>query len=647
MMSDPNDGELRRLLENALKVFDNVKPTAGSDMKTMLSTYLEAVTARQTGVDEEKKRMGERLTAASKALHIPIKTDTPATEQLDTLVQGVTAAFQARDTANDAVKNALVLNPAPFQVQVNQSLAPAEYAKEVLTDVSTKHTAALAKIEEFEKSVEVTAAALGFKLTKAFGRAQVAEITNHVKRSQENKEQELVHWANQVNAAVDLAATQLGVQLSADGIAVRVKTLGDTALASFDGTIKHQADMFNSLLTEVSGLVEHSIGDYTVDPLGVPLPALSGDAASIRRWSEQEKKRITQAAEKRDADFQTRKAESEQILRDMIQRSYKNLYPHAKSLPALIPKHTIQQLKEWTTKVHGLFQGDQNGQIESDVDPIDARTDTLIRLRASLYTFVRNASAAAHLLTADEDWPSTYEEDDPVIVVDAEHFVAERLDVLQKALDAQRETAKKSTAAQLQLLAAEIDHITCLACRCTTVQDPMYKFPAVDPWSSEEALLQRRRDFEDWFKEEFAEHQLAIKESTEYNLHLSYGQLLRWVAGRVFDRLRRFQSLLHKEDKLETFLFDATYLSYDVNKKNATTMVDWLIEKGENLESVIKERSSDAMEAQQQVLHLRGVLGDARDYYTTLEKIIDASEVVVLAREEEIAKLKQLQAPPG
>ncbi|KAI4615867.1 hypothetical protein J4E80_006286 [Alternaria sp. BMP 0032] len=646
-MTDPNDGELCHLLADALKVFDDIKSTTGSDVKTMLSTYIEAVTARQTGVDEEKKRMCESLIHASKALHVPINTDTPATEQLDTLVQGVTAAFEARDTANDAVMNALVLNAAPFQVQVNQSLAPAEYAKEVLTEVSTKHTAALAKIEEFEKRVEVMADALGFKLTKAPGREQVKEITDHLKRSQEKKEQELVQWESQVTPAVNLAPTQLGVQLPVHGIAGRVQELGEKAQASFKDTTEHQKDMFDSLLTEASGLVEHSIGGYTVDELSVALPVLSGDAASTLRWSEQEKKRITQAAEKRDADFQTRKVESEQILREMIQGLYKILYPHAKSLPTLTPKHTNQQLKEWTTEVHGLFQAQFHEPIEADVDLTDARTDTLIRLRASLYTFVKNAFAAAHLPTADEDWPATYEEDDAVIAVDAEHFVAERLDVLQKALDAQRETDKKSTAAQLKLLAAEIDHITCLACRCTTVQDPMYKFPAVDPWSSEEALLQRRRDFEDWFEEEFAEHQLAIKESTEYNLHFSYGQLLRWVAGRVFDRLRRFQTLLHKEEDLQLFLFDATYSSYDVNKKNATTLPYWLIEKGKNLENVIKERSSDAMEAQQQVLHLRGVLGDARDYYTALEKIVDASEVVVLAREEEIAKLKQLQAPPG
>ncbi|KAI4660196.1 uncharacterized protein J4E79_006001 [Alternaria viburni] len=626
-MTDPNDGELRRLLEDALKVFDNVKPTTGSDVKTMLSTYLEAVTARQTGVDEEKKRMCESLIHASKALHIPINTDTPATEQLNTVVQGVTAAFEARDTANYAVMNALVLNAAPFQVQINQSLAPAEYAKEVLTDVSTKHTAALAKIEEFEKRVEVMAAALGFKLTKAPGREQVKEITNHVKRSQEKKEQELVQWESQVTPAVNLAATQLGVQLPVHGIAGLVQELGEKAQACFKDTTEHQKDMFDSLLIEAIGIVEHSIGGYTVDELSVALPVLSGDAASTLRWSEQEKKRITQATEKRDADFQTRKVESEQILRDMIQRSYKILYPHANSLPTLTPKHTSQQLIEWTTEIHGLFQAQLHEPIEADVDLIDARTDTLILLRASLYTFVKNAFAAAHLPTADEDWPATYEEDDLVIAVDAEHFVAERLEVLQKALDAQRETDKKSNAAQLKLLAAEIDHITCLVCRCTTVQDPI--------------------DFEDWFKEEFAEHQLAIKESTEEDLHFSYGRLLRWVGGRVFDRFRRFQSLLHKEDKLETFLFDATYLSYDVNTKNATTMADWLIEKGENLEDVIKERSSDAMEAQQQVVHLRGVLGDARDYYTTLEKAIDASYVVVLAREEEIAKLKQLQAPPG
>ena len=71
----------------------------------------------------------------------------------------------------------------------------------------------------------------------------------------------------------------------------------------------------------------------------------------------------------------------------------------------------------------------------------ESRDPVALRLRDTLYKFVRDVFIAASIST--DDWPETYEEGDAANAVTAEEFVAERLGALRQGVQQQRREAEE------------------------------------------------------------------------------------------------------------------------------------------------------------------------------------------------------------
>ena len=189
--------------------------------------------------------------------------------------------------------------------------------------------------------------------------------------------------------------------------------------------------------------------------------------------------------------------------------------------------------------------------------------------------------------------------------------------------------------AQLQLLVDGIQDIASSAYRCAKLPAPICINPEIHIRSSKTELTRWRKSFENWCNFEYAKTQLAIEEAEADNLHLSYGKLLRWAGGRIFDRMHRFHSLLHKDKKLEMFLFDAIYCSYEVSVNNATTMGDWLIVAGVQIEDTIRERAERATSLMDELKGLCAKTQDAK-VREKMERLIDMAKDAVSTHGETI-----------
>ena len=202
-------------------------------------------------------------------------------------------------------------------------------------------------------------------------------------------------------------------------------------------------------------------------------------------------------------------------------------------------------------------------------------------------------------------------------------------------LEAQKYQICNNNVDQLMGLVDGIKEMAGSAHRCAGLPAPFNIFPDIHFRSSKNELTRWRRSFENGFKHEYAKTQLATREADADGLHFKYGKLLKWMGGRVFDRMSRLHSLLHKGEKLDMFLFDTSYSSYQASVNNATTMEDWLIAAGDHIEDTIRARAECAMSLMDELKQLCAETPDAK-LRVKVERVIDMAKDAVSTHGETI-----------